>query len=137
MPAVSLRMGAQLFKSGLVVAAIAVFVAGPACSATSENGDNETPPADQHTRIAEMLHDVPDGELTRFILTLSTSEKGDVSDAQANAVLETLHYAGAKAEWLEGSPVILATCTKADIYRALETGYIASIQVDRVKTPYK
>lgn len=115
---------------------LAALISAPACSAPSEKNGPEVAENDGHyDDLTAALKDVPEDTLTRFILTVSTDKEGKVERKQMDAILDSLRKSGAKAEWLEGSPVIFVTCDKAAIYEALETGYIASVQVDRLRKP--
>ena len=128
-------MDSKLPQAFLTFFLAAALVSTPACSAPSEKieaGDVKNNPGDE---IAAILKDVPEGTLTRFILTVSADSEGKIGREQVDSVLDSLQRAGAKAEWLEGSPVIFVTCDKAAIYEALETGYIATVQVDRLRKP--
>ena len=116
--------------------ALAALISAPACSAPSEKNDTDVVENDGHNEdLTAVLKDVPEDTLTRFILTVSTDKEGRVARKQIDAILDSLRKSGAKAEWLEGSPVIFVTCEKVAIYEALETGYIASVQVDRLRKP--
>ncbi len=120
----------------LALFVLAALISAPACSAPSEkNGPDVVENAGHNEDLTAVLKDVPEDTLTRFILTVSTDKEGRVERKQIDAILDSLRKSGAKAEWLEGSPVIFVTCEKVAIYEALETGYIASVQVDRLRKP--
>ncbi len=128
-------MDSKLTQVFLALILSAALISTPACSAPSERtGANgmEKNPGDE---IAAILKDVPEGTLTRFILTVSADAEGKIERKQVDTILDSLQRAGAKAEWLEGSPVIFVTCDKAAIYEVLETGYISTVQVDRLRKP--
>lgn len=128
-------MDSKLTQVFLVLFLSTVLIWAPACSAPSEKTEANDIEKNPSEEISAVLEDVPEGRLTRFILTISTDVDGKISRVQVDAILDSLQKAGAKAEWLEGSPVIFVTCDKSAIYEALETGYIATVQVDRLRKP--
>ena len=128
-------MDSNFAQAFLAIFLTAALICAPACSAPpeiTETNDIEKNPGDE---IAAVLDNIPDGKLTRFILTISADADGKIGRRQVDAVLDSLQKTGAKAEWLEGSPVIFVTCDKAAIYEALESGYISTVQVDQLRKP--
>lgn len=130
-------MESKLPQAFLALILSTALISTPACSASSERSeasDIENNPIDE---VAAILKDVPEDTLTRFILTVSADAEGKIGRKQVDTILDSLQRAGAKAEWLKGSPVIFVTCDKAAIYEAIETGYISTVQVDRLRKPMK
>ena len=128
-------MDSKLTQVLLALFLSAALISTPACSAPSEKTDTNGMEKNPGDEIAAILKDVPEGKLTRFILTVSDDAEGKIGRKQVDTILDSLQKAGAKAEWLEGSPVIFVTCDRAAIYEALETGYISTVQVDRLRKP--
>lgn len=115
-------------KAGQFVALFVVtfMIAGViACSASEEQVS-----ADE---ITAALNDVPEGVVNRFILVVATGKDGKASAEDIATVQAALQEGGAeKVESLEGSAIIFATCERAAIYKAAETGLLSSVQVDRL-----
>lgn len=99
-----------------------------ACAACAEENYSE--------EIARTLENVPAGTVNRFILTVSTEKDGVMDDQNIQLILTALRDADAEnVELLEGTPIIFVNCDRAAIYRAAETGLLASVQVDRLSKP--
>ena len=107
-----------------------------ACSAPADNSNADSDMSST-AEIANVLAGVPDGVTTRFILSLTTSKDGTVRKAHVDSVTRALQQRGAKVEWLEGSPVVFASCEKQAIQAALESGYVVAVQVDKLSSPQK
>lgn len=106
----------------------AVMGVALACSAPAEKTQND--------EIAAALKDFPDGITNRFVLMVSTEKDGQVNPKTVATVVAVLRDGGAeKVESLEGSPIIFVTCKTAAIYKALETGLLSSVQVDKLSKP--
>ncbi len=101
---------------------------GLACSASADKSQDD--------EIAAVLKDIPEGTIHKFILTVSTDKDGKVNAQYVSSVLSALREGGAETvESLEDTPVIFATCDTAAIYKALDTGLLKSVQVDRLSKP--
>ena len=99
-----------------------------ACSAAGENTQND--------EIDAALRDVPEGVANRFILMVSTEKDGEVSPNTVAIVVAVLRNGGAeKVESLKGSPIIFVTCKTDAIYKAIETGLLSSVQIDKLSKP--
>ncbi len=122
-------------RAVLTLALSAAFVGGPACSSPAGEHAAPTPDPQQAERIAAVLDEVPAGTPTRFILTVSTGADGRPERAYVSTVLARLRDAGAKPEWLEGSPVVFVTCDKRALADAIATGFVAAVQIDRLRKP--
>jgi hypothetical protein len=125
----------KILRVALAAVLAAAFWWLPACSAAGDQAADNSKERHLSEDISAVLESVPGEMLTRFILTVQRDKDSKIAREQVDAVVEVLRQAGADVEWLEDSPVIFATCEKAAIYRAIETGYIATVQVDRLRKP--
>ena len=125
----------QILQVALVAALAASLIWAPACSVARDKQEDNAADTRLDDDIAAVLESVPSETVTRFILTVKPAKDAKIIREQVNSVIEALRSAGAKAEWLEGSPVIFVTCYKAAIYEAIETGYVATVQVDQLRKP--
>lgn len=128
-------MAKQLLQVVLAAVLAVVLICAPACSAARDKPESTGIDEHANDHIAAVLDSVPSGTVTRFILTVERDEDSKVGREQVDSVIEALQKTGAKAEWLEGSPVIFVTCDKAAIYDAVGTGYVATVQVDQLRKP--
>lgn len=124
-----------IYPLHVVVVLAVLSVTAPACSAPQEAEQApDALPSDTRAML-EVLDGVPEGTITRFILTLRTDADGEIDAKHVNAVLAELKRQGADAEWLEGTPVIFVTCDKKAVYPALDSGYVRAVQVDQLRKP--
>lgn len=113
----------------VVMLVLSALVGGAiACSGQTENiAINE---------LTTALNDIPDDVTTRYVLMVSTDEDGQASPVTVTTVVDVLHDGGAdKVEPLQRSPIIFVTSKTAAIYKAIETGLLSSVQVDKLSKP--
>lgn len=118
-----------------IVVLAALYATAPACSAPSEVEQAADVPSAATRAMLDVLDGVPEGTITRFILTLATDADGKIEEKHVAAVLAELERQGADAEWLEGTPVVFVTCEKKAVYPVLESGYVKTVQVDQLRKP--
>jgi hypothetical protein len=126
-------------KKTLEIFAVSLFCIGsvgvPACSAAPNNSESEATESHLTEDMRAVLSEVPGDTATRFILTIELDNEGKIAQERVDAIRDKLHEAGADIEWLKDTPVLFVTCDKAAIYDVIETGYIATVQVDRLRKP--
>jgi hypothetical protein len=126
------RKTLQIFAASLFwVGSVGV----PACSAAPNNSDSEATESHLTEDMQAVLSEVPGETVTRFILTIKMDSDGKIVQHRVDAIQDILQESGATTEWLEGTPVLFVTCDKSAIYDVIETGYIATVQVDRLRKP--
>ena len=79
-----------------------------------------------------------DGEIKKYILTVSAGKDGRELVSNKQAVVQALRTGGAlQVEALDRLPIIMVTGPRKAIDKAMESGLVESVQVDELRKLYK